>query len=301
MTRSAWLDIDWPAHTHRRTIDGSEMTYVDIGSGPALVFVHGLGGSWQNWLENLPHFAATHRCIAMDLGGFGESAPVDGDVSIERFARSVRELLAALDIESAAVIGNSMGGFIALELAIKFPALVERLVLVSAAVLWQEYRRAKPLVAFASATEGTLGRAMIGLQPRLAARPKLRQRALGFGGIRAPHKLPRELQRELVLTARRTEGFLPAFQALASYSLRDELEKVTAPTLIVWGDADPLVGVSHARELEQLIPGARAVIYERTGHVVQLERPERFNADVEAFLAGDRALGGARDQARVLP
>jgi pimeloyl-ACP methyl ester carboxylesterase len=288
MARSAWLDVDWPAHTHRRPVDGSEMTYVEIGSGPPLVFIHGLGGSWQNWLENLPHFAASHRCIAMDLGGFGESEPVEGDVTIERYARAVHELLAALDIDSAAVIGNSMGGFIALELAIRFPELVERLVLVSAAVLWQEYRRAKPLVALAGATEGTLGRLMIGLQPRLASRPGLRLRALGFGGIRAPRKLPRELQRELVLTARRTEGFVPAFQALASYPLRDQLEQVRCPTLIVWGDGDPLVGVGHARELERLIPDARVSIYERAGHVVQLESPERFNAEVETFLAARR-------------
>jgi pimeloyl-ACP methyl ester carboxylesterase len=300
MARSAWLDIDWPAHTHRVEIDGSTVNYVDIGSGPVMLFVHGLGGSWQNWLENLPHFAQTHRCIAPDLGGFGESPPVEGDVSIERYARSLSELLAHLDVGSAVVVGNSMGGFIALELAIKFPELVEKLVLVSAAVLWQEYRRAKPLVAFAGATEGTLGRMIIGLQPRLASRPRLRQTALRMGGIVAPHKLGRELQRELVLTARRTEGFLPAFQALADYSLRDDLEKVSAPTLIVWGTADPLVGVAHARELEQLIPGARAVIYKRAGHVVQLERPDEFNEEVERFLAGDGALGGARDELRVL-
>ena len=300
MERSPWLDIDWPAHTRRVTLEGSEVSYVDIGEGPVILFVHGLGGSWQNWLDNLPHFARTHRCIAPDLHGFGQSDPVDGDVSIERYARALRELLATLDVDSAVVVGNSMGGFISLELAIRYPEVVEKLVLVSAAVLWQEYRRAKPLVAFAGATEGTLGRMIISLQPRLASRPRLRQTALRLGGFVAPHKLPRELQRELVLTARRTEGFLPAFQALANYSLRDELEKVSAPTLIVWGDADPLVGVAHARELERLIPGAQAVIYPRTGHVVQLERPERFNADVEAFLSGDRALGGARDEARVL-
>jgi pimeloyl-ACP methyl ester carboxylesterase len=286
MSRSAWLDVDWPAHTHRVPIDGSEMTYVDIGTGPPMVFVHGLGGSWQNWLENIPHFAATHRCIAMDLGGFGESEPVAGDVSIERFARSVAELLETLGIASAVVVGNSMGGFIALELTIRFPQLVERLVLVSAAVLWQEYRRAKPLVAVAGATEGTLGRAIIGLQPRLASRPRLRAVALRAGGFYAPQKLSRELQRELILTARRTEGFLPALQALASYSLRDDLEQVRTPTLIVWGDRDPLVGVSHARELERLIPGAEPpLVYERTGHVVMAERPRRFNADVEQFLA----------------
>jgi pimeloyl-ACP methyl ester carboxylesterase len=300
MAQSAWLDIDWPAHTHRATVDGSEMTYVDIGSGPPLVFVHGLGGSWQNWLENLPHFAKTHRCIAPDLGGFGESEPVKGEVSIERYARSLRELLDQLGIESAPVIGNSMGGFIALELAIRHPKLVSRLVLVSAAVLWQEYRRARPLVVFANVTEGTLGRLLIGLQPRLATRPRLRETALRFGGFAKPRKLPRELQRELILTARRTEGFLPALQALADYPLRDELPHVKPPTLIVWGDADPLVGVSHAAELESLIPDSRAVVYERTGHVVQAERPERFNADVDAFLSGDGALGGAGDQPGVL-
>jgi pimeloyl-ACP methyl ester carboxylesterase len=300
MARSAWLDIDWPAHTHRAIVDGSQMNYVDIGSGPPLVFVHGLGGSWQNWLENLPHFAKTHRCIAPDLGGFGESEPLEGEVSIERYARSLHELLGQLGIESAPVIGNSMGGFIALDLAIRHPELVERLVLVSAAVLWQEYRRAKPLVVLANVTEGTLGRLLIGVQPRLATRPRLRETALRFGGFAKPRKLPRELQRELILTARRTEGFLPGLKALADYPLREELAEVKIPTLIVWGDADPLVGVSHAKELESLISGSRAVVYERTGHVVQAERPERFNADVEEFLAGDRALGGAGDQPGVL-
>jgi pimeloyl-ACP methyl ester carboxylesterase len=300
MAQSDWLDIDWPAHTHRTTIDGSEMTYVDIGSGPAIVFVHGLGGSWQNWLENLPHFAASHRCIAPDLGGFGQSEPVHGEVSIERYGRNLHELLVHLGIESAVVVGNSMGGFISIELALRHPEMVERLVLVSAAVLWQEYRRAKPLVVLANATEGTLGRAIIGLQPRLATRPRLRETALRFGGFVKPRKLPRELQRELILTARRTEGFLPALKALADYPLREELAEVEVPTLIVWGDADPLVGVSHAKELESLIPGSRAVVYERTGHVVMAERPERFNADVDEFLAGDSALGGAGDQPGVL-
>ena len=285
MAGSPWLHIDWPAHTHRAHIDGSELSYVDIGSGPAMVFVHGLGGSWQNWLDNLPHFARTHRCIAPDLHGFGQSDPVDGEVSIERYARAVHELMEHLEIDTAVVVGNSMGGFIALELAIKYPDAVERLVLVSAAVLWQEYRRAKPLVALANATEGTLGRLIIGLQPRLATRPRLRIGALRFGGFARPERLAPELQRELILTARRTEGFLPALQALASYPLRDELPRVSVPTLIVWGTRDPLVGVDHAKELEELIPDARTVIYKGAGHVVQLERPDEFNAEVEGFVS----------------
>ncbi len=290
MTRSAWLDIDWPALTHRVEIDGSEMAYVEIGDGPALVFVHGLGGSWQNWLENLPHFAGTHRCIAMDLGGFGGSEPVDGDVSIERYARSVGLLMEHLGIASGVVVGNSMGGFIALELAIRRPDLVDRLVLVSAAVLWQEYRHAKPLVTVANATEALAARALSEVPDWLLRRPRARARALRFGGIRAP--LTPELQRELLVTGgKRTSGFLPAFQALASYPLRDELESVRCPTLIVWGTADPLVGVGHAKELERLIPGARASIYQDIGHVVQLEAPERFNREVEAFLSQAQSSG----------
>lgn len=278
----SWLAVDWPAHTKRF----GGINYVDIGAGPPLVFVHGLGGSWQNWLENLPFFARTHRCIAPDLPGFGRSDELDGDVSIPRFAQVVEELLTAEGIERCAVVGNSMGGFVALEMALKFPVAVDRLVLVSAAVLWQEYRRAKPMVAVAGVTEGVTGRLLAEAAPLLASRPRIRETALRFGGIRAPGKLSRELQRELLLTAKRTPGFLPALQALASYPLRDELPRIECPALIVWGDEDPLVGVGHAEELSRAMPDARVSIYERTGHVVQLERPERFNREVLEFLGG---------------
>ncbi len=283
--RPAWLDIDWPAHRHQAVVDGARMEYVEIGSGPPIVFIHGLGACWQTWLENLPHFARDHRCIAMDLAGFGASEPLAGDVTIERLARGVAELLGHLGVERAVVAGNSMGGFIALELAVRHPALAERLVLVSAAVFWQEYRRAKPLVALAQATESTLGRVLIGSERYLIRRPKLRAAALGLGGVRFGHLLSRELQCEILLTAKRTEGFLPSLRALASYPLRDKLQTVVAPTLIVWGADDALVGVEHAAELERLMPDARRSIYERTGHVVMLERPERFNREVSAFVA----------------
>jgi pimeloyl-ACP methyl ester carboxylesterase len=190
-----------------------------------------------------------------------------------------------LGVGRAAVVGNSMGGFIAIELARAFPELVERLVLVSAAVFWQEYRRARPLVALASATEGTFGRALVDSGEVLSKRPKLRAAALAFGGFHLPHLLPRELQKELLLTAKRTEGFLPALKALANYPLRDELPDIRQPTLVVWGTHDTLVGVEHATELERLIPDSRKLIMDRTGHVPMLERPRTFNAATEEFLA----------------
>ncbi len=201
--RAAWLDVDWPAHTHRMTVGGSSVTYVDIGEGDAdpVVFIHGLGACWQTWLENLPHFARERRCIAMDLPGFGASDPMDGEVSIERYGQVVNELVDRLGVERAAVVGNSMGGFIACEVALKYPVAASNLVLVSAAVLWQEYHRAKPLVALAQVSDALVGQAIVDVSPYLVRRPKLRAAALAFGGFHLPHLLPRELQVELLLTA----------------------------------------------------------------------------------------------------
>src|SRR4051812_12053589 len=167
--RSAWLDMDWPAVTHTATVRGSEVTYVDIGDGDGepMVWIHGLGACWQTWLENLPHFARSHRCIALDLPGFGASPMPAEDISIERYAAIVDELLRGLGIERAVVVGNSMGGFIATELAIRFPTVVSKLVLVSAAVFWQEYRRARPLVALAQASDAVVGRMLVDAEPVL--------------------------------------------------------------------------------------------------------------------------------------
>lgn len=294
--RSEWLDIDWSRHRRRMVLRDREVEYVDLGEGPeTIVWIHGLGACWQTWLENLPFFSRTHRCVALDLPGFGRSDMPAEDISIERYAGIVDELCESLGIESASVVGNSMGGFIGAEMAVRFPRRVERLTLVSAAVFWQEYRRARPLLALAQVTEASAGRALVGSEQYLVRRPRLRAAALGFGGFRYPHLLPRELQVELLLTARRTEGFVPALRSLAGYPLRDELSRIGCPTLVVWGTDDTLVGVRHAHQLEELIPNARKVIFERTGHVPMLERPARFNRVLAEFLADDD--GEAADRA----
>jgi pimeloyl-ACP methyl ester carboxylesterase len=301
--RSEWLDVDWSQHRHRIEIDGAEVEYIDMGprDGDPIVWIHGLGACWQTWLENLPFFARTHRCIALDLPGFGQSKLPDGwDVSIERYAGVVDELCDRLGIKRAIVVGNSMGGFIGIAMAIHFATRVERLVLVSAAIFWQEYRRAQPLVALARTTDASVGRAIVSGQPRMLKRPRLRAAALGFGGIRYPHLLSRELQAEILLTAKRTRGFVPALEALADYPLREELSQVEAPTLIVWGTHDTLVSVNHAHELESLLPNARTEFFGRTGHVAMLERPERFNRVVSDFIAESGradAKAAARDAA----
>jgi len=282
--RSEWLDVDWRAHQRWVEVHGRRVNLVDLGSGPTLLFVHGLGAAWQSWLENIPHFARDHRVIAMDLPGFGWSEMPSQEISIEYYARFLCALADELEVESAAVVGNSMGGFISAEMAIRNPDRVQRLSLVSAAIFWQEYRRAKPLVSVARLTDAYVGRALARSTNTVALRPRLREAALVSAGIRYPHLLPRELASELVRSARRTRGFLPALEALAAFPLREELPKISCPSLIVWGAHDTLVGVRDAEKIEQAIPDARRVMFERTGHVPMLERPARFNRVLREFL-----------------
>jgi pimeloyl-ACP methyl ester carboxylesterase len=282
--RSEWLDFPWERHQHQMRIDGREVNYVDAGEGPALVFVHGLGASWQSWLENIPEFARDHRVVAMDLPGFGCSDLPEGDLSIEYYANWTFRLLDELGIKEGVVVGNSMGGFIAAEMAIRRPERIQRLAVVSAAVFWQTYRRAQPLVQLARMSDAIVARALTRVTDDVATRPRLRSWALATAGFRYPHLIPKELAHEMVRSARRTDGFLPALEAMADFPLEEELPKISCPALIVWGAQDTLVPVKDAKRMEDLIPDSRRVVFERTGHVAMLERPERFNKLLREFL-----------------
>jgi pimeloyl-ACP methyl ester carboxylesterase len=138
--RAPWMDVDWRQHQRWEIVDGTPVNTIELGpeqpgETQPLVFVHGLSGSWQNWLEQLPVFAAERRVITFDLPGFGYSPMPRQKLSISGYARLLDQLLAQLGVDAAAVVGNSMGGFIGAELAIAYPQRVERLVLVSAAGL----------------------------------------------------------------------------------------------------------------------------------------------------------------------
>jgi pimeloyl-ACP methyl ester carboxylesterase len=270
----------------------------EIGEGAdTMLFVHGLGANWQTWLENLPYFARTHRCVSLDLPGFGQSEMPGEEISMSLYADVLDELCGELGINQATVLGNSMGGFVSTELAIRHPQRVARLVLVSPAILWQELRRARPLMTLARVSELTVGRLLAGDAPRaVVRRPRPPAAAIAMGGIYAPQRLSRELQHELILTIKRTDGFLPALLAFGDYPVREELPKIACPTLIVWGAEDRLVSVRDAHALAELIPDSQVEVFERTGHVAMLERPGQFHEAVDAFIARtserDRALAG---------
>jgi pimeloyl-ACP methyl ester carboxylesterase len=284
--RSPWLDVDWREHQRWLRVDGRMVNVIDLGSGPPIVFVHGLSGSWQNWLEQLPVFARNHRVVTFDLPGFGASEMPAQAISIASYARFVDALYDALGIDSAAVVGNSMGGFIGAELAIGFPARVERLVLVSAAGLTVEYQRDERALAVLRTVDKRLAAYAGWLGTRsdaLTRRPRARRMIFGIVAHR-PELLPAPLIAEQIRGSGKP-GFVPALDALTSYPIRDRLPEIACPTLIVWGTGDRLVPVRDADEFARLIPNARKVVWPQTGHVAMLERPAAFNGLLAAFLA----------------
>jgi pimeloyl-ACP methyl ester carboxylesterase len=292
--RSAWLDIDWRRHQRWVEIAGRPINVIDIGpdakSAPThpsrgtIVWIHGLSGSWQNWLENLPVLAAAGwRCVAMDLPGFGASPMPAERISITGYAAVVDELLRTLGVSRAVVVGNSMGGFIGAEIAIRFSTWVDRLVLVSAAGLTTEHHRNVYRAARATAVATAMGAGWLASRSdTVMRRPRLRKTLLSIVAAH-PDRLPAPLAAEQ-LRGSGKPGFVPALDAITSYPIRDRLPEIAVPTLVVWGTKDPLIPVRDAWEFGRLIPDARVVVYEDTGHVAMFERPVAFNALLEDFL-----------------
>jgi pimeloyl-ACP methyl ester carboxylesterase len=284
--RSPWLDVDWRGHQRWLMVQERAVNAVEIGSGPAVVFVHGLSGGWQNWLEQLPVLAAEgFRCIAMDLPGFGESPMPAERISIAGYARFLDALLGELGVDAACVVGNSMGGYVAAELAISSPQRVERLVLVAAAgITSQELRNERALAGLRRAEKllALYGAFFAARSQFVASHERLRRRALMLITSH-PELLPGPLVAEN-LRGSGKPGFIDALDALTSYPIKDRLQEIACPALVVWGERDHLVPVRDADVFESLIPDARKVVFADTGHVPQLERPDAVNRLLLEFL-----------------
>jgi pimeloyl-ACP methyl ester carboxylesterase len=285
--RAPWLDVDWRKHQRWVTVEDRPVNVVELGEGQPIVFVHGLGGSWTNWLEQLPIFAASHRVIALDLPGFGHSPMPREPITISGYGRALDGVMNALKLDAATVVGNSMGGFVSTELAIAFPQRVERLVLAAPAGissygspdglrLATVVRRLRPLLT-------AQGQWLSAHADAVARRPLLRMATLG-NIARYPGRLPSALVAEALRGAGKP-GWVDALAANLNYDFRHRLPEIACPTLVVWGDRDRIITVRDADVYTELIPNARKVILPDTGHVPMLERPARFNQLLEGFLS----------------
>ena len=287
-----WLRIDWTEHLHTIEAGGTTINYAEIGEGPPIVFLHGLGGCWQNWLENMPRMAELgHRVVAPDLPGFGASPLPPWEITISAYGGAIADFCERLGIGECTLVGNSMGGFVAAEVAIGEPEWVDRLVLVSAAGISHARMRREPVVAGARVSMAA-NPLLLRLDVASMRRPGLRR--LAFGGVmRHPEKLRREMLVEMIAPAIGAEGFLPAVAALTGYDLLDHLERIAVPTLVVWGRDDLVVPSSDARGYVQRIRHAELVVLEDCGHVPMVERPVRFNRLLAGFAEPDGSRSAA--------
>ena len=287
--------MDWREHLRWVEVDGRPVNVLDAGEGPPLLFVHGHSGNWTNWLEQVPGFMGSRRVIAPDLPGFGFSPMPEWRISIENYGRFLGRLLDALEVSGPLPVGgNSMGGFVAAELAIKDPDRVDGLVLVAAAGLSTKYLRFSDELlrrgwfrAFARAVN-TYARIPEARLETLVGRPRLRRLVLSQV-VADTNRLSPAMAREMLRGSGRPAAPY-ATDALVDYDFREDVPDVACPTLIVWGEKDRVVGVEAAEEYRQAIPHARFVMMEDTGHVPMIERPDEFNELLAEFLAS-RARG----------
>lgn len=277
-----WLGVDWRRHLRQVELPGGLVNYVEIGEGEPIVFVHGISGSWQNWLENLPHFGHTHRAIALDLPGFGTSPMPSWPIDMPAYGRLLHDFCEKLGVRDATLVGNSMGGLVAAEAVLAEPSRFSRLVLVSAAGFintWLPHQRGKAT----SRAWDTFGAHVGALARFTVSHPLARWLNFRFV-IRYPGRLRKELLWEQVNSGVPCPGFADALTAVIEYDARDRLEEIEIPVMIVWGFDDWVIPSVAALSYHRRIPHSRLEIFEHTGHVPQLERPTRFNKLLDDFL-----------------
>ena len=270
------------------TVHGHEVAYRTAGRGPVVVLIHGMAGSSATWIPVIDALAEHMTVVAPDLPGHGRSAKPRGDYSLGAHASFLRDLLAKLGHGSATIVGQSLGGGIALQFAYQYPERCERLVLVAAGGLGKDV---VPLLR-GLAAPGVEYVLPIAFQPVFRDAINSVARQLRRVGITAgPETL--EIWRSyssLIDPATRT-AFLRTLRTVVDVrgqlvSAHDRLYLAEAmPTLIVWGDHDPIIPVSHAYEAHEAIPGSRLEVFEGSGHFPHCHDPERFVEVLLDFVA----------------
>ncbi len=284
------------------TLHGREVAFAEAGSGPVLLLIHGMAGARENWDAVIEPLARDHTVIAPDLPGHGESEPGGGDYSLGALAAVLRDLLVALGHERATLVGHSLGGGIAMQFSYQFPEMVERLVLVSSGGLGREVNpvlRAAALPGaelFIAATAGP-GRA---IGSALA-------RGLGMLGFRANADVAEVARGYASLADReRRAAFLGTVRAVIgaggqSVHAGDRLYLAQAvPVLIIWGRRDSIIPVGHGESAHEAIPGSHVEVFERVGHMPQIEAPAKFVDVLGRFLGSTEPARWDTDQWRAL-
>jgi pimeloyl-ACP methyl ester carboxylesterase len=270
--RPRWTEIDWDAHLHDFAVDGARLRYLDRGEGPTLVLLHGMACCWQWWLECLPELTERFRVLAVDLPGFGDSTPLASGSSIPHQAGAVTALLDDLGIERAAVVGHSMGGLVATQIALDRPELVARLVLVDAGGVPMTERRLSAVLRVLRLAHRSFTRpAVLDLlvSSRAARRLMLR------GAMADPDCLSDELA-ALVVPRLDAPGFADAIAASARAVRTSDPAAIAVPTRLIWGERDLFAPVRTAEDMLRALPDGRLDVLPGIGHSPMVEAPGPF-------------------------
>lgn len=254
-------------------INNIQLHYEIHGQGEPLLFIHGLGGSLRDWDAQVEHFAQRYKVITVDVRGHGDSGKPNGPYSMAQFAGDIVALLNALDIDDMHVCGISMGGMIAFQMAADHPARIRSLTIVNSGpsmvptgikMRWMLWQRALLINLFS-----------------------MRRLAEAVGARLLPQPERAEARRAFIdrLGSNRKRHYRASFRAIVGWSVLDKLPEMTMPALILTGDLDYSTP-AQKQPYVALMPNARMVVIDDARHNLPMEWPERFNAALEAFLAG---------------
>lgn len=261
-------------------VEGTPRIAMDVmGEGPLLVLLHGIGGNRLNWQFQLPAFADDFTVAAWDARGYGLSDDYDGDLDFSDFSHDLARLLGHFGAAKAHLCGLSMGGRIAQDFFALYPERVATLVLCDT-------------FAGDDASDPRSGRSQTieefvqsRIQPFLdGADPAELARSRG-GRLMAP--TASAATRELAIEASsqlHVDSYIKTVRASAAFSRVDNLVNIDVPTLLLFGDVDPLTPPSVGAYMQERIAGSQLVIIENAGHMTNLEQPDAFNSAVLAFL-----------------
>jgi pimeloyl-ACP methyl ester carboxylesterase len=294
---AGWQSIDWAAHTHDATIRGRHVRFVEMGTGPAVVLVHGQGGCWQWWLRVIPTVARQSRVIAMDLAGFGESEQIAAtdDVFTEHIA-SIIGLLDHLGLARAVIVGHSMGGLVSLQVACDHPARVSGLLLTDAGGANVSPERLQRILALLRLFNAIFSVPWV---PRVVAKIRWLRAPLFTAAVHDWRTLSEPLALQ-ILPGLSAPGFTPSLQAAAAAVNHATPQDVTSPCLVVWGIRDRILPLSTGHALVSKIPDARLVPLNAVGHCPMIEAPEQFS-ELLADFARDPINGRPAGEVPALP
>ena len=284
-------------------IHGHDMAYRKEGSGPALLLLHGIAGSSRTWRDVIPLLVDRFTVIAPDFMGHGLSEKPVGDYSLGAFASGIRDLLEVLDIDRATVVGQSFGGGVAMQLAYQHPELCERLVLVDSGGLGREVNW---ILRFMTLPGSEYVMPLI--FPKFVRNwgdslfRSINDRGIHLGRITEMWSAYGSLAE-----ADNRQAFARTIRSVIepggqTVSAMDRLYLASSmPTLIIWGDRDDIIPVSHARTAHDAIPGSRLAIIEGVGHFPQIEAPDQFVAALVDFVDSTTPVRlNAEDRQRML-